>query len=90
MGFGSDAGVQREAVGLGHLAVVVVVLPSRHGLQGKRLLPGLGSDGDTVGHGMAQQIIDGGVAQGLKLAGNCSQYHAPTIPGALGNGPPVD
>jgi len=57
MTFAADPGVQGEAIGLGHLAVVVVVLPSWHGLQGERLAPGLGSDGDAVGDGMAQQIV---------------------------------
>ena len=63
MGFGGNADVQGEAVGLGHLAVFVVVLLSRHGLQGERFAPSLGSDGDTVGDGMAQQVIDGGVVR---------------------------
>jgi len=49
VGLGGDPGVQREAGGLGQLAVVAIFFfPGGHGLQCKRLAPSLGADGDAV------------------------------------------
>jgi hypothetical protein len=67
VGPGGDAGVQREAGGLGQLAVVAIFFPGWDGLQRERLAPGLGADGDAVGDRMAEQIVDGGFLRRLEL-----------------------